>query len=682
MAVLMPEGRQSFTNSAGEPLVGGKVFTYQAGTNTPLATYSDAAGTTPNTNPIILDGRGEAVIFWSGSYKVVLTDASNVTIWTQDNIVSTEGSVLALDLINSTDPAKGAGMVGFGRVAYPQNTIGGAAFTTVWGDGVTDKTAELVAANALGYPIRIKGVLSVLSPVTITVPILDTLTQIFTPTSAVTISNGLAVRPDWWGSAAGNINRAVNALPATGGVVLLADGVYSPITSQITKSGVTIIGTKRPRFKSDNTGLEAGSIVQGPFSFRADNLTFSNFGVDSGSAVCTALYGGAAQEGFLSGLPVASRNKRLNLSNLVSICKDSAALVHAFALEGYEESEVHGLMSQYGVHGVSLKMTDSNVSDIQGRGHGFNTVVIKSDTATTTAERLNVVNVVCESVGAYDGGGVRFTNTAGGQVLVGVNLRNVVCNRTTYGVEFDCNDTHLIDSVNIDGLFMYVCQTTGFKNIGQARRCKVSHAVAFNCGAQGFLTAKAVGAGSGNNVPEVDFFNCVAANCSIGFDLYGRNGISHCHANDNVTFGFYAEAASRVRRIACDGSGNGTALFGPVSGAIWYPGNSTNALQTPTLQNAWVDYGVSTQPARYFITDDGEVRLTGMIKSGVLGSACMTLPVGYRPPAQLWFICSSSNGALVPTHVVVNADGTVVPQAGGGNTFLSLDNISFRMDLT
>lgn len=95
MATLLPEGKQSFTNSAGVPLVGGKLYTYDAGTSTPRTTYQDSAGTTPNTNPVILDARGEATVFWSGSYKVILKDSADVTIWTVDGI---SGS------INLSDP--------------------------------------------------------------------------------------------------------------------------------------------------------------------------------------------------------------------------------------------------------------------------------------------------------------------------------------------------------------------------------------------------------------------------------------------------------------------------------------------------------------------------------------------------------------------------------------------------
>jgi len=125
-AVLMPVGRQSFEDSAGRPLVGGKLYTYTAGTSVPLATFKDAAQTTPNTNPIILDARGEAVIFWSGSYKVTLTDSLDAVIWTQDGIVSSNitADLVRTDLANTSDISKGDAMVGV------VTTVSGAEPTT------------------------------------------------------------------------------------------------------------------------------------------------------------------------------------------------------------------------------------------------------------------------------------------------------------------------------------------------------------------------------------------------------------------------------------------------------------------------------------------------------------------------------------------------------------------------
>jgi hypothetical protein len=82
-------GFQFFTNN-GEPLVGGKLDTYQAGSTTPLTTFTDSSGLIPNTNPIILgtDGRPPDTIWLSEGffYKFVLSDADDVQIQVYDNL--------------------------------------------------------------------------------------------------------------------------------------------------------------------------------------------------------------------------------------------------------------------------------------------------------------------------------------------------------------------------------------------------------------------------------------------------------------------------------------------------------------------------------------------------------------------------------------------------------------------
>jgi hypothetical protein len=94
MAVLAPQPKAQFFDANGSPLVGGKVYTYAAGTTTPLETYTDESGVTPNTNPVILDSRGECNLWFSpaSSYKVVLESATGTLQWTVDNI-STYGTL-------------------------------------------------------------------------------------------------------------------------------------------------------------------------------------------------------------------------------------------------------------------------------------------------------------------------------------------------------------------------------------------------------------------------------------------------------------------------------------------------------------------------------------------------------------------------------------------------------------
>ena len=78
------------TTTTGLPLNGGLLYTYQAGSTTPLATYADNLGTVPNTNPLTLgtDGRPQVEIWLQAAYnyKFVLTDASGNQIGTYDNV--------------------------------------------------------------------------------------------------------------------------------------------------------------------------------------------------------------------------------------------------------------------------------------------------------------------------------------------------------------------------------------------------------------------------------------------------------------------------------------------------------------------------------------------------------------------------------------------------------------------
>lgn len=74
------------TNTNGQALSGGKIYTYIAGTTTNKTTWSDFAETTPHANPIILDAYGRKQVFADGLYKFVVKDANDVTLYTFDNI--------------------------------------------------------------------------------------------------------------------------------------------------------------------------------------------------------------------------------------------------------------------------------------------------------------------------------------------------------------------------------------------------------------------------------------------------------------------------------------------------------------------------------------------------------------------------------------------------------------------
>jgi hypothetical protein len=89
---LMPNPKFVGLDDNGNPLAAGLLYTYTAGTVTPLATYndSDLDITHVNANPVVLDAAGRATVYLTPtSYKFILKTAAGVTVWTQDNVQST-----------------------------------------------------------------------------------------------------------------------------------------------------------------------------------------------------------------------------------------------------------------------------------------------------------------------------------------------------------------------------------------------------------------------------------------------------------------------------------------------------------------------------------------------------------------------------------------------------------------
>ena len=96
LSLFAGAGWQFFDNN-GTILSGGKLYTYYAGTTTPLTTYTSSSGSTANTNPIILDSAGrvpnEIWINTTATAKFILKDSTDVLIGTWDNIPSYASSL-------------------------------------------------------------------------------------------------------------------------------------------------------------------------------------------------------------------------------------------------------------------------------------------------------------------------------------------------------------------------------------------------------------------------------------------------------------------------------------------------------------------------------------------------------------------------------------------------------------
>jgi len=90
MATISPTPKLQFLDANGNPLASGLLYTYFAGTTVPKTTYTTAAQTTANTNPIVLDARGEANVWLLAgeAYKFVLQNSSGVLQYTVDQVTA------------------------------------------------------------------------------------------------------------------------------------------------------------------------------------------------------------------------------------------------------------------------------------------------------------------------------------------------------------------------------------------------------------------------------------------------------------------------------------------------------------------------------------------------------------------------------------------------------------------
>lgn len=264
MATLSPPPKLQFFAADGTPLVGGKLYSYAAGTTTPLATYADSAGVTTNTNPVILDSRGEANV-WLGSsaYKLALYTSTNVLIWTVDNIVDANP-------LTSLSGSNGSSLVGFIQSGT------GASATTVQarlrqtlsvkdfgatGDGVTDDTTAI--QNALNAGIG---------------------RSVYFPAGTYRISTTLLVKTNTTLVGDG-INKSIIKLAAgfAAGTTAIRNEIISGTPNVYYDANLEFYGLT---FDGNNNATRTGELVA---VAKVENVTFSNCSFQNHTFIALAM---------------------------------------------------------------------------------------------------------------------------------------------------------------------------------------------------------------------------------------------------------------------------------------------------------------------------------------------------------------------------------------------------------
>lgn len=230
--------------------------------------------------------------------------------------------------------------------------------------------------------------------------------------------------------------------------VALGSGTFAAITgddsgysSKLYKN-ITFRGAGQPSIKADHTGLENGTIIKGPLVCDRDGMEFYDLGVDSGSAVVNADYGGTAQEGLMACTNVGSVVGKATRTGVIAkrisaICKDAASPVHAFIIENVTSAVIEDIAVCYGTHGIVIKGISTTGARLSAAGNSHNSIIIKSN-AYAPCHDVTVTDVTAACVAPGDTlCAVKFTNAdAGSPSLSDCSVDDVLATGTTNGVIF------------------------------------------------------------------------------------------------------------------------------------------------------------------------------------------------------------------------------------------------------
>jgi hypothetical protein len=184
------------------------------------------------------------------------------------------------------------------------------------------------------------------------------------------------------------VKEAVDGLSPAGGTVVLGIGVWGSGYNSaefIARPHITIQGAGIAGYNSTFTAMSGGTIVEGHLSAStgADYFTVQDLGVDAGAACIDAHNGGVATDGlsiFNNGQVVgAPRVESPRIENVSCLGYSPTASAHCMLVENVNNAYIRNIVTVMNCHGLALKGTNSTVVGVHARGHGIDSVIVKSD---------------------------------------------------------------------------------------------------------------------------------------------------------------------------------------------------------------------------------------------------------------------------------------------------------------
>jgi hypothetical protein len=615
-AILSPPAKIKEWTAAGKPANGYKLYTYAANTTNLAPTYSNRGGTVANTNPVVLDARGEAIVYLDPAvvYDFVLKTDLDVTVWTREDVTSSDYDIRS-DLA-STIANYGAALVG-----WIASGVGAVARTVL--DKMRDR-ASLLDYIPTAEHAAIKAGTSVYDCKAAVLAAVTAHKRVYVPEGLYPMTGTVAIPVGH--KLYGDSGQASRFSRAGSDLSFFVLGTNAEVHS----IGFTRIGA---------TTATSGRLID----IQVSGCRVSDIYCDH---AWDAIYVTSCAGLFLD---------RLYLNNW----QNSALRIDGVTNDVYLDT----FLFTSGATGAGFRLNNKCEALIASNGDVIGGVYSMITSATSFLPGAASIPGYC-----------KFTNVFFDSATTGVWLDKCADFRFT-SCWFSSRPGN---GLTVNQCYDVACTNCEFVNCGAhgaLLNSTLLRGVSF-VGCSFMSNNQAVVGGNGltvgAGVSDWSAIGCLANNTVIaantqGYGIYVTAGASDYYVvqgnnlRGNGTGGMFDGGTGANKRVG------GNAAVTPAFTGIGTAG-------APAFANSWVNFDAGTnQQAGFWKDDNGLVHLRGLVKSGVVGSVMFTLPAGFRPSA-LEIFAVPSNALFGVLYVASNGDVTL---NSGSNTYASLAGVTF-----